>query len=108
MQHWSQPAARAAGAEHQVERRRRFAKQRTGEKAGRIGEVGMVQEVEHLQAKQQGTAFGQLELATQGDVDLVHPKTPNRIPSQGPLGRPQCRLKGVGVEPPAARRARLA
>src|SRR5262249_23654814 len=78
----SKTAARASGAEHQVEHRRRFPKQRSIDEADGIGEVRVIEQIERFDAELERAMLPEAELAPQGKVDLAHAETCDGISSE--------------------------
>ena len=52
---WGQAAARTFGAEHQIQHGAGLAKQRAGQKANWIGEIGVIQRIKGLNAELKGS-----------------------------------------------------
>src|SRR5258708_11620983 len=67
-----QATAGAAGAQHQIEHRSGLAEQRARKVADRIGEIGVVQRVERLNAKLQRALLPDQEFAPPSQIDLRH------------------------------------
>src|SRR5260370_13187198 len=82
-----QSAAGAAGAQHQVEHGGGLAEERAGEEANRIGEIGVVQRVERLNAKLQGASFLDDKFPAQSQIELRHSEAGECVSSQLALPR---------------------
>ena len=102
-----EPAAGAARTEHQIQHGTGLAKERAGQKSDRLGEVGVVERVESLDAQLKRSPLSGGKLPPQGKIQLGHPKPLNAFRPKLPCGESAAGLKCGGVDSPAARRGRI-
>jgi len=91
-----QTAARTTGAEHQIQHRTRLAKERAGQKADRIGEIGVIERIEGIHADFEGPIFSDSKFPAQRQIELGHSETWESVP-------PQIALRGGGSRPKRGR-----
>src|SRR5581483_9231081 len=79
LEYRSQAASGTAGAEHQVQHRRRLAEQGAREETDRVGEIRMVQNVECFGPQLQGSLLALEKLAPYREVKLPHAEPFQRV-----------------------------